>query len=77
MAIVDLATSSFILFTVIVRENIEVVEGVCSASLAEYFKELSYASKMYYYTHAHMLHDVNTFRERTSTCKYRSKRKVS
>ena len=38
MAIVDLATSSFILFTVIVRENIEVVEDVC-AGPAEYLKE--------------------------------------
>ena len=40
MAIVDLATSSFILFTVNVREKIEVVEDVC-ASPAEYFKELT------------------------------------
>ena len=41
MAIVDLATSSFISFTaVIVREKIEVVEDVC-ASPAEYFKELT------------------------------------
>ena len=40
MAIVDLATSSFILFTVIVREKIEVVEDVC-ASPAEYLKELT------------------------------------
>ena len=40
MAIVDLATSSFILFTVIVREKIEVVEDVC-ASPAKYLKELT------------------------------------
>ena len=30
---------------------------------------------MHYYTRAHVLHDVNTFRELTCTCKYRSKRK--
>ena len=34
-------TSSFILFTVIVRENIEVVEDVC-ASPAESLKELTH-----------------------------------
>ena len=32
---------------------------------------------MHYYTRTHVLHDVNTFRERTRTCKYRSKRKSS
>ena len=30
---------------------------------------------MYYYIHAHVLHDFNTFRERTRTCKYWSKTK--
>ena len=40
MAIVNPATSTFILFTaVIVREKIEVVEDVC-ASPAEYLKEI-------------------------------------
>ena len=28
---------------------------------------------MHYYTRAHLLHDINTFRKRTRTCKYRRK----
>ena len=38
MAIVHIGMSSFILLTVIMRENVEVVEDVC-ASPAEYLKE--------------------------------------
>ena len=41
MAIVDLAMSSSILFTVIVREKIDVVQDVC-ASPAKPFKELAH-----------------------------------
>ena len=46
-------------------------EKVEATNSGRYLKEDP--SKMYYYTRAHVLHDVNTFRMRT--CKYRSKRK--
>ena len=83
--LIDLATTDFILFTVIVREkNRRCRRRLREASQSRKFRRLTQeyiwkkipkSSKMHYYTRAHMLHDVNTFRERMHTCKYRSKSK--
>ena len=97
MATVDLATRSFILFTVIVREKnrscrrrlrvpsrvlektyacVQEAQEIWVTNSGRYLKEDPKSSKMYNYTRAYVLHDVNPFRERTRTCKYREQKEI-